>query len=99
MRRRVETSWSNQRIAEACFFRQPGLDGLTAGRALALLKNPMGDIHLDFGELDLLMRVKGLEPAPLKVAVATTAMLRLQGPLPGRCEHLLDLDTAPRKLE
>lgn len=70
-----------------------------SAKASALLKNPMGDIHLDFGELDLRMRVKGLEPAPLKVAVATAATLRLHGPLPGRCEHLLNLDTAHRTLE
>jgi len=63
------------------------------------IADQMGDIHLDIGELDLLMRVKGLEPAPLKVALAAVATLRLQGPLPGRCEHLLDLDTAHRTLE
>ena len=53
------------------------------------MRDPVGDIHLDFGQLNLLMCVKDLQPAPAKVAVTAAAALRDQRSLPGRCEHLV----------
>ena len=59
------------------------LDGFAKFGAITLVENEVGNFHLDFGQLDLLVGVKRVHRTIVEVRVATGASFGFQALLPG----------------